>query len=492
MRTALVLLLVLAAGATIGSLLPQIPNTPERVGRYLADHELLGPLFFRAGFFDVYGSWWFVLITTLLFVSLGACLLPRTRALARAARQRPVQARELDAFPNHAEAQLARSPLEAAAAAERLLRRRRFRVARDGTGVAGEKGFLREAGSLLFHWAFFLLLVGVIVGKGTGFSGYAVVTEGQTWIDALPNYDGRIRAGRYFGGGFTGVGLELLDFDATYRRTGVPIDFVSRVRILGRDGRPEGIEEIRVNQPASVAGLRVFQSGFGWAPVVTATLDGERMWSSPIEMRRDAPPEGVPDSAMPWRGAIKLTSPEPDVMVTLELWPDYRAWANLLVTGRPTPMLVSFDPYIRFSVYEGTILDPSRGALDPTGLELVDRGDLHAAETSTVPIPDVGALTLSFPELRQYSELLVSRDVGIPVVLAAAILVLVGLLPALFVSRRKVWVRAQATPGGARVTIGGFALQRKDAFDEEFARLVRSLERSDPPAVAPSERVGAP
>jgi cytochrome c biogenesis protein len=492
MRTALVLLLVLAGGAVIGSLLPQIPNTPERVGRYLTDHELLGPLFFRAGFFDVYGSWWFVLITTLLFVSLAACLIPRTRALARSARQRPVQARELETFPQHRSFAVARPPGEVAAAAERLLRRRRFRVARDGTGVAAEKGILREAGSLLFHWAFVLLLVGVIVGKGTGFSGFAVVTEGETWVDALPNYDGRIRTGRYFGGDFTGIGVRLLDFEASYRRTGVPIDFVSRVAIEDRAGRSLGTREIRVNRPASIAGLRLFQSGFGWAPVVTASLDGERVWSSPVEMRRDDPPEGVSAEAMPWRAAIKLTAPEPDVMVTLELWPDFRAFAALRVTGRPVPMLVSFDPYLRFSVYEGTILDPSRGAIDPTGLRLVDRGALHASEGTSVEVPRVGELALAFPQLRQYSELLVGRDHGIPIVLSAAILVLVGLLPALYISRRKVWVRAQDVPTGSRVTIGGFALQRKDAFEEEFTRLARSLEGSGPPAVAPSEPVGAP
>jgi cytochrome c biogenesis protein len=374
-------------------------------------------------------------------------------------------------------------------AAERLLRRRRFRVARHGAAVAAEKGALREVGSLLFHWAFFLLLLGVIVGKGTGFTGRAVVTEGETFVDAQLNYAGQLRTGRYFPGGFTGVGMQLLDFEDSYRRNGQPIDFVSRVRFLDADGRPIRTEDVRVNEPASIEGLRIFQEGFGWAPVVEASLGGERVWTSPVQMTRDAAPEGVPATAMPWRGAIKLTTPEPDVMVTLELWPDFRAYANLQLTGRPTPMLVGFDPLIRYSVYTGTIADPSLRTVDSTGMRPVARGDLRAAGRSVADVPGVGELRLAFPELRQYSVLLISRDVGIPVVLAAAILVLVGLLPALYVSRRKVWVRAEPDAGGTRLEIGGFALQRRDAFGEEFERLVRDLGVQEPVDAEPPERV---
>jgi cytochrome c biogenesis protein len=488
MRTALILLMILAAASVIGSLLPQIPNSPERVGRYLDDHGAWGAFLFRAGFFDVYGSWWFVLITTLLFVSLAACLFPRTRALVRALRQRPIHARELDGFLHHAELRVGGTPDAAAAGAARYLRRKRFRVSRQGGAVAAEKGVLREVGSLLFHGAFFLLLVGVIVGKGTGFTGRAVVTEGETWVDARANYAGEIRTGRYFGSDHTGMGIELLDFDDSYRRNGLPIDFVSRVRFLDPDGG-SAEEEIRVNHPASRDGLRIFQEGFGWAPLVTASLDGTPMWSTPIDMTRDRAPEGVPATAMPWRGAIKLTAPDPDVMITLELWSDYRSFVNLQLTGQPTPMLVQFDPLIRYSVYTGRIADPARSSIDVTGLRRVARGDLHAAGTAHTDVPGVGNLALYFPELRQYSVLLISRDVGIPVVLAAAILVLVGLIPALYVSRRKVWVRAESAPGGALVKIGGFALQRKDSFDEEFDRIVRAVR--GPEGAAPAqERVG--
>jgi cytochrome c biogenesis protein ResB len=59
--------------------------------------------------------------------------------------------------------------------------------------------------------------------------------------------------------------------------------------------------------------------------------------------------------------------------------------------------------------------------------------------------------------------------------LAAAILIVLGPLPALYVSRRKVWVRARPDGRGSILQVGGFALQRKDRFDDEFAGLVDAV-----------------
>src|SRR5438552_10182835 len=129
MRTALVLLFLLAAGAAVGSLLPQIPNSPQRVASYRLAHPFLGTLFLRAGFFDVFGSWWFVLILTLLFVSLIACLIPRSRAMLRTIRQRPIQASEIDAFPQYRELRVPADPAAAAATARTALPRHAYRLA---------------------------------------------------------------------------------------------------------------------------------------------------------------------------------------------------------------------------------------------------------------------------------------------------------------------------------------------------------------------------
>ena len=496
MRTALILLMLLAFASVAGSLIPQWPNSPARVLDYRARHGLVGTFFDRAGLFDVFGSWWFVLITTLLFASLVACLVPRTRAAWRAVRQRPIQAREIDAFRHYTEVAVPVSPEAAVASSVRVLRRRAFRVAADPgrPAVAAEKGAARELGSLMFHWAFILLLVGVIYGKGTGYTGYAVVIEGNTWVDAQANYDGQIRAGRFFNGDFTGTGIQLQGFDVTYGPTGVAKDFVSHVNLLDADGNLIRQQDIRVNHPAHVAGLNVFQNGFGWAPVLKVGLDGAPIATQKLVLDREPAPEGVPAEAMPWHGFLKVTSVRPQLAVDVELYPDGRAFFNTLTTGVPTPMTTEFAPVIRFVVWRGPVTDPSLSSLDTSLMKKVSSGVVGGGQTVSLdtgkplgPGDPADGLTMSFPDLRQYSVLQISRDRGVPIVLLAAILVLVGLLPALYTSRRKVWVRAEASGTGAVLKVGGFALQRKPQFEEEFSKLVEAMTKAAGGSGAPAD-----
>ena len=137
--------------------------------------------------------------------------------------------------------------------------------------LAAEKGALREVGSLLFHWAFILILVGVVLGKGTGFTGRAVVVEGQTWTDAQANYDGRLRTGRFFGGDSPGVGIQLVDFEDDVPTERAADGLRRARRAADADGTSVGAGDIRVNHPAAIDGVEFFQFGYGWAPVVEVT-----------------------------------------------------------------------------------------------------------------------------------------------------------------------------------------------------------------------------
>jgi cytochrome c biogenesis protein len=484
MRTALILLLLLALASVAGSLIPQTPANSARVALYMRQHPFWGQFYLRAGLFDVFGSWWFVLITTLLFVSLVACLVPRTRATWRAVRQKPIQARELDSFRHYEERPVAMTPDDAITASRGVLRRHRFRVARADAypGLAAEKGGAREVGSLLFHWAFILLLVGVIYGKGTGYAGQIVIVDGHTWVDAQANYDGRITAGRFFDNRFTGIGIHLLKFESAYRQSGIPMDFVSHVVLSDPQGRPVQRDDIRVNHPAHIDGLNIYQVDFGWAPVLQIDDGTKTLASGPVVLTREPAPAGIPEFAMPWIGVVKITSVHPQLAVEVALYPDSRAYYAQLTTGQPVAMLSEFDPVVRFTVWRGPILDPSPSSLDTSIMKKTRTGIVGGTRTASLTtgrmLPAGAApsgLSVSFPQLHHYTVLQVSRDGGVPIVLAAAILILLGLIPALYSSRRKVWVRAEPHADGATLKVGGFALQRKPQFEDEFDKLVNAL-----------------
>jgi cytochrome c biogenesis protein len=517
MRTALVLLFLLAAASAVGSLLPQIPNSPERVASYRIAHPGFGDWFARAGFFDVFGSWWFALILSLLFVSLVACLIPRSRAMIRVIRQRPIQARELDAFPHYRELVVPGEPTAVAATARAVLRRHGYRVAvaEDRRAVAAEKGALREVGSLVFHWAFVLLLVAIVIGKGTGYVGHATIVEGQTWTDAAFNYGGDIRTGRFSSGGHTGIGIKLDRFSDAFRESGVPMDFTSQVELLNPDGSLARNDSVSINHPVSFGGVRIFQYGFGWAPVVTIRDGGRVLYHGPVVMGQNAPKD-VNALTVPWEGFVKLPTPRPQVAIQLELYPDSVAYfGGLLNGGTPQPMTEANAPFMRYAIWEGKLTDPSLTSLDTRFMHQtgtggigqgwtvdLDRGCVVSGAASTQLPPDLagtvcpsgapGSLTMSFPELKRYSRLQISRDTTVPYVLLAAILILAGLIAAMYSSRRKVWVRADARDGGSILQVGGFALQRKDRFEEAFPKLVDELAAAAARAPAePREEVGA-
>src|SRR5947208_520609 len=386
-------------------------------------------LFLRAGFFDVFGSWWFVLILTLLFVSLIACLIPRSRAMIRTIRQRPIQAREIDAFPQYRELHVPADPTAVAATARTVLRRHGYRVAlaTDGRAVAAEKGALRGVGSLVFHWAFLVLLVAVIVGKGTGYVGHATIVEGQTWTDAAFNYDGDLRTGRFSSGSHTGIGITLIDYSDAFRQSGVPMDFTSKVELFNPDGSLARTDSVTINHPVSFDGARIFQFGFGWAPVLTISDGGSTIFHGPVVMGQNAQPGDNP-LTVPWIGFVKLPTLRPQVAIKLELYPDSVAYFAGLIAGVPQPMTQAADPFMRYSLWKGKLLDPSLSGLDTRFMHQVATGGIGqgwtvdlargcvASGTSTAGLPRQLAgtvcpsgggsgLTMSFPQLRQYSRL---------------------------------------------------------------------------------------
>src|SRR5829696_1401218 len=129
MRTAIVLLFLLALAAVPGSLLPQRSLSQNNVDQYFVEHPTLAPVLDRLYLFDVFSSPWFAAVYLLLFISLIGCVLPRAVEHARALRAAPPPApRRLLRLPDSASVPTSLSGTGPLDVVEEELRVRRFRV----------------------------------------------------------------------------------------------------------------------------------------------------------------------------------------------------------------------------------------------------------------------------------------------------------------------------------------------------------------------------
>jgi cytochrome c biogenesis protein len=358
------------------------------------------------------------------------------------------------------------------AAATAVLRRRHYRLARHEEELAGEKGFLREAGSLLFHVSLLLLLVGLAYGKGFGYRGQAAIVEGETWANARVGYDS-YNPGRFFGSDrLAPFQLRLDDFSNAFHDDGTPSEFASRLTALDLDGHRLQAQRVAPNRPMTVDGVRVFQSDYGYVPVVRVRgKDGKVLKQEEVLTLRD------PASELS-TGAVKVTAARPQVGLELTMFTGLRTapdcpgglpFCNDPRLVRPVLVVLPFQGDLQASRAQSVFtLDTSR--LRPLGgRPLV----LALGQADKLP----GGMEVAFTDLKQYSVLTLARDPGVPIVGLGAALILLGLIPSLYVTRRRVWVRATPTPEGSRVELAGLALQGKAAFAGELARLASEVER---------------
>ena len=66
---------------------------------------------------------------------------------------------------------------------------------RHGPELSAEKGYLKEAGNLLFHLSLVALLLGLAGGKLWGYEGSILVTEGAGLLQLLPAVRHLLRRG---------------------------------------------------------------------------------------------------------------------------------------------------------------------------------------------------------------------------------------------------------------------------------------------------------
>ena len=522
MRTALVLLLLLAIAAIPGSIVPQRTADPNGVTQYYTDNPDLAPVLDWFKLFDVYTSPWFSAIYILLFVSLIGCVIPRAKHHYQALRSLPPRtparlARLADheryVVPSADPQALAE---EAVTLATEQLRKARYRVERyDSRGsfsVSAERGYLRETGNLVFHIALVGVLLSVGIGGGFAYTGQRVIVEGTTFVNSVGTDYSSFNPGRFVDvdklDPFT---MKLDDFAVSYQLPGTVAsgqagDFAAHMTVTTPGGEPYS-DVVRVNHPMRVAGDNVYLLGNGYAPTITIrNAAGEVVYSeSQPFLPQDTNmtslgilkvPDGLPEQVglvgFFYPTALKMdsgafTSVYPDLtypVVSLNVFS-----GDLGINSGAPVSVYQLDTSTMTQQTGGSTgvasiqLMPGQTAELPNGWGTITFENAASPESETgtdapavTPDAGTGAHELAGQyagSVKRFASLQIHRDSAAPFVLVFALLAVAGLLTALFVPRRRLWVKATPERGGDGVVIEYAGLARGE--DPALSRAVVEL-----------------
>lgn len=439
-KLAIVLLSLIAFFALIGTIVPQREAAAELAGR-------MSPGLFsflqKMQIFDLYHSIWFFLLLGLLSVNLLICSLDRFPLAWRRFRSQAVP-QNTDAVKDLPEENTFQSALniqKAADAAAYLLKKKyhNFAQANEENSVflSAQKGRFSHFGVYIVHLSILVLIAGAIIGSVFGTEGHINITEGETAgsfnlrsnNQALP-LPFSVRCDKFI--------VELYE-------NGAPKNFQSDLTFI-KDNQVVHSGKLQVNHPIEVEGFRFYQSSYGVSTEGKATLS----------LLRDGGRRDVINVAQ--GHAFDLPGKEGTFQVL-------RVEENLMKMG----------PAIKISVRS------SKGEVTFWVFQQLDKiKEANPGITEQIPMFNPGlfrpyTFTLLGLEKKYYTGLQVTRDPGAPVVGAAAVLLIHGLLLMLFSYPRQVWVRIDRQQDKALISVGGRSHRNKAGLERELQHLLTEI-----------------
>ncbi len=440
MRTALILMLILAVLALVGTLVVQAPaGITADSQAYQAWLDQVTPKYGgwtgpmnALGIFSIFSSVWFKGIIVLLTTSILACSVNRFKGLWKTAvhprtKMTPVF---YDRAPHSETIDAAVATDAALADVTKTFKSHHYRtvVERDGDEIAVYADRFRWApfGTLMAHISLVMILVGALVGGTWGFNnGEFAVPVGST----VPVGNG------------TGLSVKALSFNDSYYENGAPSDYAADL-VLYKDGQQVAAQTVRVNQPLGYGDVNIYQSFFGAATDVTVKdAGGTSLFSQgvPLLYTSDGGARRIGQFLLPEQGLTVLVV----------------AAASGEVDPTLKPGMVQLEVY------------KTGDAAQPLDMKVVEQGKPA----------QVAGLTMTFDRERQFTGLIVAKDPGVPFVFGGAILLIVGLFLVFFFPSRRIWTRIVPGKAGSEVRVG--ATSRHDAtFGPDFQKIVGEMRSS--------------
>ena len=431
-KLAIWIIIVLAVTSILGTVVEQ-NQPPEKYHQVYEDWAY--SLMDRINLFDMYHSWWFLLLLCLFTLNLSCCTIDRLPRVIRTVRKPKLtldDATEKSLSLTERWKRKGDVPRWAdnyKAALARVFAAPKVTEADGVVHLYAEKGVSSRFGAYATHAGIVIVFIGAIIGNVFGFKSYVNIPDGKE----ASHLDAR-------------GGKEHIDLPFSVRNnrfwletypSGQPKKYASDLSVM-ENGREVLRKTITVNDPLVYKGVWFYQSSYGQeggasAQVAVSRQDGTSLGSISLRPNEPVPIDGY--------GVVRGVNYE----------------QNFQGNGPALQVVIE---------------KPGQPASDLWILQ--GRPDLDRRRNDSL-VFSFGGLTA-----KMYTGLQVAKDPGVNVVWLGCLLLTAGMMISFFLSHRRIWIRlAEGSHGKVEVTAAGSANRNRPAFEKTFALILAEV-RNDP------------
>jgi cytochrome c biogenesis protein len=256
----------------------------------------------------------------------------------------------------------------------------------------------------------------------------------------------------------TTLSLKSESFDDEYYPQGTAKDYRSDV-VLFDNGVEVAHKTIHVNDPLDYKGIRFHQAFFGPSAVVRVRdAEGKVVHEDGVALGYElkgstTATEGKPTGPSVSRNGGYFTLGNRNGLPTLAVWVVMPANVR------------EADPEIPAGSVRLEIFEPRQAR--PSAIETIPQGEAR----------EILGHTFEFVRERQFSGVQISYNPAVNLIWLACALMVLGSVTVFYFPLRRVWVRVDPTPDGARLRVA--AVTNKDVlFAREFERLTLDIDRA--------------
>lgn len=433
LKLSIFLLIILASTSIIGTIIPQ--NPPAEYLQQLSPAKI--KVYSTLGFFDMYHSWWFLLLLYLLTVNLVACSIKRLPRVWKMVTE-PTLVMDAGFEKSLSLTHDFKMEGDQATVRDRLTRFLSSEFAtptvteKDGSvHLFAQKHAYSRLGVYVVHFSIIIVFIGAMIGSFFGYKAFVNIGEGMSTSTVYTRNNKSINLG---------FGIKCEKFTVSFYDTGAPKEFKSILTIL-ENGKPvPGYTNIPtiVNRPLSYKGITFYQSSYG------QSTEGSTFYLTARDRKGGAPVNLTvrqgEAARLPGGRTLEVIDSTEDVRPFIPQLSGPAVRVKVSAPGKPADTFIVFRNYPQ--------LDAERG----------------------------GALIFNYTgsDEKYFTGLQVAKDPGVWVVWLGCALMVAGTCMAFFLSHKRVWIRIGE---GGRVTLGGTANKNPAGFQLQFDSLVDKLKK---------------